>query len=108
MWTGTILERPGESLPEVRCGRGVVEQVAGAQYGVHGIAPCDIEDRRDDVHPGARQPLLRLLGETRKSSPEMPIRGVQKPQHDVPWFMGTIRNATWKSRVTVGARYRSS
>ena len=62
----------------------------------------------DHIHPRARQLLLRLLRERRESPPEVPVRGVQQSQHDVSGFGGAIRNDTWNSRVTVGARYRSS
>ena len=102
-----IAERLREPFPEVLARRRIVEQVAGAQHGVHAVAPADIENLADHVHPRARQLLLRLLRERRKPPPQMPVRGVQQPQHDVSG-PGAIRNATWNSRVTVGARYRSS
>ena len=47
-------------------------------------------------------------GNDGKPPPEVPVRRVQESQHDVSGFDGTIRNVTWNSRVTAGARYRSS
>ena len=64
-------------------------------------------ESRDHIHPRARELLLRLLRKRREPPPEMPIGRVEDSQHDVSGF-GAIRNDTWNSRVTVGARYRSS
>src|SRR5207245_1308213 len=108
MGADTIAQHRGKSLPEVRGGGGVIEQVAGAQHGVHRITPCDIEDCPDHVHPRARQLLLRLFGEGWKPPPKMPVRRMQQLDHDVFGFAGAIRNATWNNRVTVGAWYRRS
>ena len=104
MRTGMIAQRSRQPLPEVLARRGIVEQIAGTQDRVHAVPPADVEDPVDDVHARARQLPLRLLRERRKSASQVPVRGVQQPQHDVAALDGTIRNVTWNSRVTTGAR----
>src|SRR5258707_8294885 len=98
------LERPCKPLPKVRTWVGIVEYVTNAQYGIHRVPPRDVEDPRDHIHTCPRQLFLPLVRERRKASPEVPVGGMQQPQHDVSGFGGAISNATWNSRVTVGAR----
>jgi hypothetical protein len=108
MWTGVIAEPPGQSFPEVLAGSGIIKNVSSAQDGVDAISAPDIENPVDNLHSRARELLLCLLRKGRKPPAQMPIGGVQDPQHDVTGFGAAIRNATWKRRVIFGARYRRS
>ncbi len=109
MRTRMIAERPGEPFPEVFGRRGVVEQVAGAQ------------DRIDTRFVGPRRGCDAITsirardsffcassGNDGKRRPRCQSAVCSSSQHDVSGFGGAIRNDTWNSRVTVGARYRSS
>src|SRR6266705_2805706 len=108
MRPGVIAEPPRQSLPEVLDGIRIVEKVSGAQQGVDAVSAPDIENPVNDLHSRSRELLLCLLGKGRKPPSQVPIGGVQDPQHDVTRFGAAIRNATWKRRVTFGARYRRS
>ena len=74
------------------------------KHGIYRVAARDVEDPRDHIHTCPRQLFLPLVRERRKASPEVPVGGVQQPQHDVSGFGAAIWNAAWNSRVTVGAR----
>ena len=93
-----------EPFPEVLARCWIVEQVTGAQDRIHAVTSTDVQNLVDYIHPGARELLLRFLRKRREPPSQMPISRVEDSQHDV----FPIRNGTWNSRVTVGARYRSS
>ena len=95
-------EHSDEALPEILAGSRLVEDVARAHNGVGALAPRDVEDPVHDLHAGARQLLLRLLGERRKAPAEMPVGGVHELQHDVPGPCTWIWKNTWNSGVTTG------
>ena len=99
-----IVEGLGEPRPEVLGRRRIVEQIARAEHGVHTLAPRHVEDPADHVHTRPGQRLLGLLGKRSKPFPQVPVRRVQKPQHDV--FGSSIRKAARNSRVTFGSWYR--
>ena len=99
-----IAERLGQPFPEVFARCWIVEQVTGAQDRIHAVTSAEVQNLVDYIHPGARELLLRFLRKRRKPPSQMPIGRVEDSQHDV----FPIRNDTWNSRVTFGARYRSS
>jgi hypothetical protein len=98
------LERFRQALPEIRAGIRIVKDIANAEDCIYGVPARDVEDSPNYIHTGARQLLLPLFRERRKTSSEMPIRSMQKPQHDVSGFGTWIRNTDWNSRFTVGVR----
>ncbi len=98
----TPLKHPEETFPEILAGSRLVEDVARAHNGVGALAPRDVEDPVHDLHAGARQLLLRLLGERRKAPAEMPVGGVHELQHDVPGPGTWIWKNSWNSGVTTG------
>jgi hypothetical protein len=104
MLTSMVSERPCKPFPKVRSRVRIVEYISNAQHGIYRVAARDVEDPRNHIHTCPRQLFLSLVGERWEAPPEMPIGGVQQPQHDVSGFGAAILNAAWNSRVTVGAR----
>ena len=99
-----VPQRLCESFPEVLARCWIVEQVTGTQDSVHGVTSAEVQNLVNYIHPRARKLLLRILRKRREPPSQMPISRVEDSQHDV----FPIRNDTWNSRVTVGARYQSS
>jgi hypothetical protein len=49
----SALEYFGQSLPEIRTGIGIVEDIAHAEDGIYSVAARDVEDSPNSVHAGA-------------------------------------------------------
>lgn len=47
---------------------------------------------RNHLHAGTRELFLTIFSERWKALAQVPIRGMQQPQHDVPGFDWTILN----------------
>ena len=102
---GSVLASPSQKSS---LGVGIVEQVAGAQDRVHAVASADVEDRsrsRPSARATASSAPPRGTTETAARGASRPCAGASARRLR---FGGAIRNDTWNSRVTVGARYRSS
>ena len=104
MRTSLLSECLCKRFPKIRNWLRIVEYVTNAKYGIHTVAPRDVEDGCHHVHTRPRQLFLPLLREGRKAPPEVPVGSMQQSQHNVSGLGRAIWNADWNNRVTVGAR----